>query len=423
MHLPSLARLPLRLRLRRRPDPADEKLALRATLDAAQLLGLAAGAHLRELRASDDPLLVAKARCDEAALNARLAWQIVEILAARFGKIPECQRPYYSPSQRFAILELKSLLGWSREQAARVFLLCPNTLSNWETAADPETRTVGVTVAPVPPVRRFEDSVRRLVQLMARARIGGEDMIAAVLARAGWRLSARSVRRIARERPVHAAAEPVGPQKPPRPVVARFVHHVWMLDVTTIQTFLGGEVQLAGVFDAFSRAPLALEPFERRPTAADMARLLRRAAAAFGKPRYVITDLGGEFVGHVFRRAVARLGAVQRFASRENLYATARLERFWRTLKDAASLRLRRPLTIRDLERRLEGTLAHYLVLRPHQGLDGATPAEAFLGLKPARESATSPPRGRPGEGTLDVRMAITFLDPAARAFPYLVAA
>ena len=80
-----------------------------------------------------------------------------------------------------------------------------------------------------------------------------------------------------------------------------------------------------------------------------MARLLRRAAAAFGRPRYVITDLGGEFVGKAFRRAVARLAAVQRFASRENLYATARLERFWRTLKDAASLRLRRPLGVQSL--------------------------------------------------------------------------
>jgi len=104
-------------------------------------------------------------------------------------------------------------------------------------------------------------------------------------------------------------------------------------------------------------------------------------------------------------------------------YPTARLERFWRTLKDTASLRLRRPLTIGDLERRLENTLAHYLVFRPHQGLAGATPAEAFLGLTPARESATAPPRGQPGERKTDVPIAIAFLDPTARAFPYLVAA
>ncbi|MGE0454250.1 MAG: DDE-type integrase/transposase/recombinase [Vicinamibacteria bacterium] len=341
---------------------------------------------------------------------------------SRAPRLGDRRRPYFSPAERFRILEIKSLLGLSRDVAARLFLVCPNTLSNWESCADPVAETVGSTVKPTPPIRRFADCARRLVQLMQRLGFGGEDLVALTLARAGFRLSPRSVSRIGKERAL-AAAPDVAPAKPTRPVVARFVNHVWMLDVTTVQTFLGGEVRLAGVFDAFSRAPLALQAFERSPGAADMARLLRRAAAALGRPRYVITDLGGEFTGRVFRRAVARLGAVQRFASRENLYATARLERFWRTLKDAARLRLRRPLTVRDLERRLEDTLAHYLVLRPHRGLDGATPGEALLGIPPARETAASPPRGRPGEGPREALMGIAFLDPAAHAFPFLVAA
>jgi hypothetical protein len=54
----------------------------------------------------------------------------------------------------------------------------------------------------------------------------------------------------------------------------------------------------------------------------------------------MITDRGGEFTGQFFSKAVGRLGIVQRFASTENVFATARLERFWRTLKDAARLRL-----------------------------------------------------------------------------------
>ena len=66
--------------------------------------------------------------------------------------------------------------------------------------------------------------------------------------------------------------------------------------------------------------------------------------------------------------AVGRLGIVQRFASTENIFATARLERFWRTLKDTSGIRLQPPLTIKDLERRLEMTLSHYVLFRPHQG-------------------------------------------------------
>jgi len=414
--------LPVRLRLRAKPAPIDEKRALRATLSAAHLLGLAAGRHLRVMRASRDPLVELRARLEEAELRARLAWEAADILRSRFAKIPERRRPYFSPAERFRILEIKSLLGLSRDHAARLFLVCPNTLSNWEICADPVAETVGSTVKPVPPIRRFADCVRRLVQLMQRLGFGGEDLVAMTLARAGFRLAPRSVRRIVKER-AFATAPDVAPAKPTRPVVARFVNHVWMLDVTTVQTFLGGEIRVAGVFDAFSRAPLALQAFERSPGAADTARLLRRAAAAFGRPRYVITDLGGEFTGRVFRRAVARLGASHRFASRDNLYATARLERFWRTLKDTARLRLRRPLTIGDLERTLDAALTHYLLFRPHQGLAGATPAEAFLGLTPGCEGATSPPRARPGDAPRKAPFAVAFLDPASRAFPFLVAA
>jgi transposase InsO family protein len=196
-----------------------------------------------------------------------------------------------------------------------------------------------------------------------------------------------------------------------------------MMDVTIIQTFLGGEVHLAGVFDAFSRVPLALQAFERKPGAAVMARLLKAAGRAFGRPKYVITDLGREFTGKVFRKTAARLGIRQRFASKENLYATARLERFWRTIKDTSRLRLQAPLTTSDLERRLELALTHYLCHRPHQGLAGATPAEAFLGLAPAHLQAVSPPRRRPGEGAHAPPFTIEFLDPPGRAFPFLDAA
>jgi hypothetical protein len=54
-----------------------------------------------------------------------------------------------------------------------------------------------------------------------------------------------------------------------------------------------------------------------------MARLLAATARAFGAPKYLITDLGGEFRGRVFARVVGRLGIRQRFASALNVHATA----------------------------------------------------------------------------------------------------
>jgi len=193
-----------------------------------------------------------------------------------------------------------------------------------------------------------------------------------------------------------------------------------MMDGTEIQAFLGGTLYLASVFDAFSRVPLVLQTYDKKPSASDMARLLKTAAKAFGTARYVITDQGGEFRGRIFLKTAARLGIRHRFGTKDRIFATARLERFWRTLKDAAHLKLQPPLTTTDLERRLETALTHYLCFHPHRGLSGATPAEAFLGVEPACQRAVSPPRARHGEGLRAVPFKIRFLDPDRRLFPIL---
>jgi transposase InsO family protein len=178
---------------------------------------------------------------------------------------------------------------------------------------------------------------------------------------------------------------------------------------------------MATVFDAFSRCPLVLEVLGHKPSGKDMAALLRRAARAFANPRYVITDLGGEFRARVFSTAVKRLGANQRFAAADSIKATARLERFWRTLKETARLRgILLPLTAEDLEHRLQAALVFYLCFRPHEGLGGATPAEVFLGLDPAHGRAVKPPRGLPGQPPTEHPFAIEYLDPASRSFPIL---
>jgi len=56
---------------------------------------------------------------EEAELRARLAGETAEILGARFSKLPERHRPFFTPAQRFRILEMRSLLAWSAQEAAR----------------------------------------------------------------------------------------------------------------------------------------------------------------------------------------------------------------------------------------------------------------------------------------------------------------
>jgi transposase InsO family protein len=375
-------------------------------------MGLATGVHLRKLRAAPDPTLELQARVERAELQARMAWKVVELLIGRFARLPERRRPFFSPAARFAALEVKNALGWSADKAPGVFLVCQNTILNWERQADPLAQAVGSAVRPDPPVRRAADVVRHLVRNMAALGFGGGDMVARVAARAGIKLSARSVRRYRTERSV-PAREPRAPVASGRPVKAMFVHHTWMMDVSEVRQLLGGTLYMAAVFDVFSRVPLALEVFEHKPIGSEMARLLRRSARAFGAPRYVITDLGPEFIARVFKRAAARLGAQVRYASADNIRATACLERFWLTLKETARFNLIfAPIDRAEMEQRLATVLAFYVCFRPHEGLGGSTPAEVFLDLVPAHDLARHPPRGRAGQGPVTLPVQITYLGP-----------
>ena len=421
MHLHDFVATPVRLRLRGSIDNLTERLALRAALTAAHLFGLATGILLRRLRERNDPLANALAQAKEAEFKAACFLTAAETIGARFDKLPERKRPFYTPRQRFQILELKNLLGFSADQVARLFPVCTHTILNWEGNVDADQKAVGKTVRPTPPITRFADVVRHTVQVMGR--FGSDEMAAKVLTRAGWRVSERTVRRVRNEKPRQTPSPPPGsgPHRITHPVVARFVNHTWMMDVTVIQAFLGGgTLYLAAVFDAFSRVPLVIQGYHGKPGASAMAKLLKVALRAFGKAKYVITDQGKEFSGKAFRKTAVRLGIHHRFGTKDRIFATARLERFWRTLKELTNVKADPPLNFDDLESRVELALAYYLCFRPHQGLSGATPAEAFLGTDPACTKAVTPPGGRAGEGSRQPPFEVGFLDPEKRAFPIL---
>jgi hypothetical protein len=256
------------------------------------------------------------------------------------------------------------------------------------------------------------------------ARFGASFAIAAQLSRAGWEISERSIGRIRAEafvRSPRILIEEFDNAASTQPVITRFVHHTWMLDLSPFHT-LGdaGDLWLGGVFDAHTRTPLVLQTYKAKPGAAAMASLFKVAVARFHKPKYVITDLGSEFKG-AFKRTVKRFGCSLRRASKENLHATSRLERFWRTLKQLIGYRISFPADIHDLDSRLAPALAFHLQ-KPHRGLDGQAPIDAFRGIV-ARATAVPAPRGRRGEGPTDFPLHVRFFDPVHQRHPFLVAA
>ena len=353
------------------------------------------------------------------ALSARR--EAAEILGKRWDRVPDRHRPHYTPEQRFRILQIKSLLGLSQREAAKLFRVSTETIGRWDVEAlSGHEENAPTLVRPSPPVRRFADVARALAKTLVTAGVRGNDLIARTLARAGWKLSARTVGRIRRERWPPPRA-PEAASKAPRAVRARRPNHVWMADLTDVRGLFGlVTFKIAVVFDVFSRMPLSMQVFAKEPSAREMARLVSMTARRFGKPAHFVSDKGNCFRGGAFRRVLGRLGARPRFGAIGRKGSIALIERLWRTLKDSLGLRLLRPLVAEDLRRKVELGLIHYAHFRPHEALGGATPAEIYFGRTPAHLSAIPPPRGRPGEGPLDSPFRIEYLD-AERRLPVLV--
>jgi transposase InsO family protein/DNA-binding XRE family transcriptional regulator len=395
--------------------------ALPALLRATHLLGLAIGSAFGRLRESGATAARLFERAEEHALLLRMTREAAGILGARWDKVPERHRPHYEPEQRFRILRIRSFLGLSQRETAEMFRVSKETIARWEMEATGADREVArPLVATDPPVRRFADVVRAVVKTMELAGFGGNDLIARTLARAGWKLSARTVGRIRKER----RPSPLLPKVCSairRAVRARRPNHVWMVDLTDVRgLFSLVTFKLGVVFDAFSRMPLSARVFSKEPSAIEIARLVSGTAKRHGRPAHFVSDQGGCFTGRVFRGALERLGVRQRFGAIGKKGSIALIERLWRTLKDTLGLRLLRPLVAEDLMEKIELGLVHYAYFRPHQGLGGATPAEIYFVRTPAHLSAIPPPRGRPGEGPMDSPFRVEYLD-AERMLPVLV--
>jgi hypothetical protein len=229
---------------------------------------LSLGESLRDLRESEDPLRCAYAFGREQGSLARLFAEVAELLGARLDTLPERRRPHFSPHQRWRILEIKRLLALSVEDAARLFRVSTGTLFRWEAEAvrEPDRQAIGSLLKPVPPIRRYADVVRHLVQLMDRVGFGGADKIAATLARAGWRLARETVRRYRHEPPVGPRPQLERRARATHTLQPRYPNHIWLADITQGRGLFGlACFRVAAILDAFSRMPLARCSLAGRP--------------------------------------------------------------------------------------------------------------------------------------------------------------
>ena len=383
--------------LRRMPGLTPK--AARIYCKAVHLLGLAFGARLAEMRFDPDPLVRAQAKIEELNALVALLWEFIELLVGRMERIPDKRRPQYSPTARFLILRFARFLHLCSAETARLASVSAGTIERWQSEfarADDDTRTIGKTVRPNPPIHRYADVVEHLTQALAFAGLKGERMIASTLARAGYLVSRSTVRRRLKK----AASVPPEPTssdrakaKLPRAVKAKHPNHVWMADLTLVRGLFGLRTfHIAVILDVFARLPLVAKVYAGTPTSVDMAALFRSAVKPLGAPAHFISDKGVQFTGGAFRRALERRGVKQRFGAIGAHGSIAIVERLWLTMKTLLAVRFWKPLLAEDLEERVATSLLFYCAHRPHSSLRGATPLEVFTGSTPACQSAVRPP-------------------------------
>jgi len=321
------------------------------------------------------------------------------------ARINPHRRPYYPPTERMAILELRAARGWTLEQTASTFLVTGATIAAWtKDEAGPDAL-----VQLREPVNKFPDFVRYAVQrLKTLCPSLGKVKLAQVLCRAGLHLGVTTVGRILKEPP--CPKEKVVTSAKGRVVTAREPGHVWHIDLTAVP--IGGGFWTtwlpftlpqrwpffwwcAVVIEHYSRRIMKIGIFADKPDCRAVCAMLGwTVRQAGGPPRYLVCDRDSIFDCDAFRRWVKRKGIQPpRYGAVGQHGSIAVVERLILTIKDECTRKIVVPMRSANFRRELHWFTLWYNKHRPHMTHAGATPDEVYFRIRPANREPRIEPR------------------------------
>jgi len=160
-------------------------------------------------------------------------------------------------------------------------------------------------------------------------------------------------------------------------------NQLWQTDLFTFMLKRQNcRVYLVAFLDDHSRFVVGYRLHASQSTALVL-EVFRAAIAGFGTPEDVLTDNGTQYVTwrgkSAFPRECERRSIEQIVASPHRLQTLGKIERFWGTLcrecVEAAVL-----IELAEARQRIGWFIDHFNFQRPHQGIDGLTPADRFFG-------------------------------------------
>lgn len=343
--------------------------------------------------------------------NAQLK-EIMAIKDARMARLDPKRRPYYSPTERMQIMELKSITGMSNKQASEIFLISDITIASWKQRMDEQGPHALLQINH--PVNKFPDFVRYIVKrLKAICPELGKKKIAQLLARAGVHLAVTTVSRFIKDK-YHDAPDfqdqVIVKYEKKHIVTATYPNHLWHVDMTVIPTAVGFWVSWTPgsvfqiwpfcwwfvlVIDHYSRRCMGFAMFKRVPTSLQVRQFLERVIKQAGSaPKHLVCDQGKQFTDINFKTWCKRmLGRKPRYGAVGEHGSIAVIERFIRTVKDRYLRKIVIPYNTKQMRSEMAVFIQWYNRHRPHESLEGATPIERYEDSTPANQLPRYEPR------------------------------
>lgn len=266
---------------------------------------------------------------------------------------------------------------------------------------------------------REKNEARRAAILATKAREpeAGSRRIRDVMKRfLGIGASATTVRRVLRSEGVHSPVAVKGRVKRKEMRFERAEpNQLWQSDLFTFLLRRHERIYVAAFLDDHSRYLVSLcMAHHQRSTL--VLEALARGIAEYGAPREILTDQGRQYTAWrgstEFEVELKRHGIAHVKSRPHHPQTCGKIERFWKTLWEEL---LSRTVfaDFEDCQRRVALFIQHYNFQRPHQALQGLTPADRFF-------RASSPVRSAIEAQVSDNALRLARAQPARQPF-YLV--
>lgn len=179
------------------------------------------------------------------------------------------------------------------------------------------------------------------------------------------------------------------PQPPERRFERSTPNQMWQSDIT-YYPIQGKMAYIIGFIDDYSRYITGLGLY-RSQTSENVVETYRTAVAECGVPKEMLTDNGRQYTTWrgvtKFQRELKKDHIHHIRSATKHPETLGKIERFWQSLKEDFLSRARFE-TFEEARERLAYWVKYYNHKRPHQGLDGACPADRFFSIEKEMRAA-----------------------------------